>query len=109
MLVDRGGPPPPFVPRQYTVVPDHVVAQEETVASVRAAFVSSGKCVATRGDGGGDDGGGDDGGGGAGGAGGAGADGAGGAATGVDDADSGTISMHDVQIFLRWSQPALAV
>ena len=42
VLVDRGGSPPPFVPVQYSVVPHHVVAREETVASIRAAFARSG-------------------------------------------------------------------
>ena len=42
VLVDRGGAPPPFVPVQYSVVPHHVVARAETVASIRAAFKRSG-------------------------------------------------------------------
>ena len=47
VLVDRGGAPPPFVPRQYSVVPHHVVAQKESVAAIRAAFARSGKCGGT--------------------------------------------------------------
>ena len=37
VLVDRGGPVPPFVPRQYAV-PHHVVAREEMVKLIQAAF-----------------------------------------------------------------------
>ena len=47
VLVDRGGTPPPFVPLQYSVVPHHVVARDETVASIRAAFAQSGTLGAT--------------------------------------------------------------
>ena len=37
VLVDRGAPVPPFVPRQYAV-PHHVVAREEMVKLIQAAF-----------------------------------------------------------------------